>query len=75
MASPKKYSPKPGDPVLIEARKGRFRITEVDEEKETATVRAVSGVLMLTDVPWGLLAFLDASQNAALMVQEATEGQ
>jgi len=54
------YVPKVGDPVTVKEHSGRFAITLVDSTAKTAGVKAVSGnVLMVKDVPWESLSYLD----------------
>ena len=49
-------------------------ITQVDTTAKTADVRSTSGnVVFVKAVPWAFLSYLDASQNAARIVREATE--
>jgi hypothetical protein len=49
-------------------------LVKVNAEKETADVKTVSGVIVLTrSVPWSELSCLDESQNALRVAREATE--
>jgi hypothetical protein len=78
MASQKSYAPKAGDTVLVKDHSGRFVITQVDTTAQTADVRATSGdiagdIAFVKAVPWAFLSYLDASQNAARIVREATD--
>jgi hypothetical protein len=67
--------PRVGNPVLIADLEGRYRILGVDDARQTVRVHAASGPgAPIEDVPWSRLTFLDARQNAALMVKEVTQG-
>jgi hypothetical protein len=69
-----KYIPKADDPVFLDGQGFvRYVIVGVNADKQTADVRTVSGIIVLTrDVPWSKIHRLDSSQNALRIVDEAT---
>jgi hypothetical protein len=51
-------------------------VTKVDSQKKVADVKSTKGAVVLhSDVPWDLISPLDASQNTARIVREATENK
>jgi len=68
--------PQKGDRVSTPKIKDVFVITEVRENPCVVNLRLLKGTLVLRDIPWTMLTFLDqedASQAAARIVKEATE--
>lgn len=63
MAKP--YTPKLGDPVLLEGVQGRLVVVSVDSAKQTAVVSVPSTPEGIYTVPWLKLSYLNESQNAA----------
>jgi hypothetical protein len=78
MATHKMRVPKNGDRVSIPNLKDVFVIVEVRQNPSVVDLRLLKGTLTLRDIPWPMLTFLDqedASQAAARIVREATEGK
>jgi hypothetical protein len=61
-----KYVPKVNDPVFMDGNSFiRYMVTKVDEGKQVADVKTVSGVSFLyRDVSWSKLFEFDESDNA-----------
>ena len=72
-----KYIPHRNDIVFVDGHGFvRYVIVNVDLAKQTADIKTVSGVIVLSrGVPWTALHHLDESQNALRIVREATEGK
>ncbi len=68
--------PQKGDRVSTPKLKDVFVVVDVRENPNVVNLRLLKGTLMLKDIPWRMLTFLDeedASQAAARIVKEATE--
>jgi hypothetical protein len=72
-----KYTPRVDDIVFRDGHGFvRYVVTRVDSSKQSADIRTVAGIAVLTrDVSWAELHRLDESQNALRIVREATEGK
>jgi hypothetical protein len=75
----KERVPKIGDRVGANGRNGVFVVCEVNLKSKTADIRLLKGANspVETGIPWSTLTFFDqedASQAAARVVREATEG-
>lgn len=72
----KKREPKVGDRVGALGQNGVFEVVGVRRRPDMATLKLIGRSDYTTDVPWGVLTFLDqedASQAAARVVREATK--
>jgi hypothetical protein len=69
--------PKIGDRVTASGQNGAFVVYGIDSTLQCAELLLIGKELRLSSIPWSSLTFLDqedASQAAARIVREATEG-
>ena len=59
MAKEKSRVPKKGDRVSTPRIKEVFLVVDVKENPSVADIRLLNGTLMLRDIPWTMLTFLD----------------
>ena len=63
MANEKSREPKKGDRVSTPKIKEVFLVVDVKENR-VADIRLLNGTLMLRDIPWSMLTFLDEEPHA-----------
>lgn len=67
-------SPKVRDAVVRIGSPVTYVVTAIDAGKKTADIKSTKGGIVLhRDILWAELEVLDASQNAARIMREATE--
>ena len=64
MAKGKSRVPRQGDRVCTPKIKDAFLVIEVRENPNVVNLRLQKGTLMLKDIPWTMLTFLDAPGDA-----------
>jgi hypothetical protein len=64
MANHKSRVPKKGDRVTTPKLKGVFFVVDVKENPRLADIRLLNGSLMLRNIPWWILTFLDEGPQA-----------
>ena len=64
MTESKGRVPRQGDRVCTRKIKGAFLVVEVRENPNVVNLRLQKGTLMLKDIPWTMLTFLDAPGDA-----------
>ena len=64
MAKGKSRVPRQGDRVCTPKIKDAFLVVEVRENPNVVNLRLQKGTLMLKDIPWTMLTFLDAPGDA-----------
>jgi len=64
MAESKGRVPRQGDRVCTPKIKDAFLVVEVRENPNVVNLRLQKGTLMLKDIPWTMLTFLDAPGDA-----------
>ena len=72
----KRREPRVGDRVGALGQNGVFEVVSVKRGPDMATLRLLGRSDYTTDVPWGVLTFLDqedASRAAARVVRESTQ--
>jgi hypothetical protein len=64
MTERKDRVPRQGDRVCTPKIKDAFLVVEVRENPNVVNLRLQNGTLMLKDIPWAMLTFLDAPGDA-----------
>ncbi len=64
MAKQKSRVPKKGDRVTTPKLKNVFLVVDVNENPRAVNLHLLNGTLMLRDIPWTMLTFLDEEPRA-----------